>query len=57
MFVSDVLISELRMRNVDRVASIGAIANLVGRARGFDLSLGDHDSAMTCIDHALDHGQ
>jgi serine kinase of HPr protein (carbohydrate metabolism regulator) len=54
MMVAQALISELGIRDIDRGASIGAIANLVARARGFDLSLGDHDSAMKCIDQALD---
>jgi hypothetical protein len=54
MMVAQALISELGMRDMDRGASIGAVATLVGRAKGFDLSLGDHYSAMTCIDRALD---
>ena len=56
MMVAQTLISEIGMRDVDRGASIGAVATLVGRARGFDLSLGDHDNALMCIDRALDHG-
>jgi serine kinase of HPr protein (carbohydrate metabolism regulator) len=55
--VAQALISEMGIRDVDRGASIGAVASLVGRAKGFDLSLGDHDSAITCIDRALDHDQ
>lgn len=54
MMVAQALISELGMRDRDRGTSIGAVASLVARARGFDLSLGDHDSAMKCINHALD---
>jgi hypothetical protein len=54
MMVAQALISELGMRTTDRGASIGAIAALVSRAKGFDLSLGDHDSAVKCIDLALD---
>ncbi len=54
MAVAQALISELGMREVDRGASIGAVAALVSRAKGFDLSLGDHDTAVKCIDRALD---
>lgn len=48
------LISELRIPASDRGPAIAAIAALVSRARGFDLSLGDYDSAIRCIDLALD---
>jgi len=54
MKVAQALISELGMRGVDRGASIGAIAALASSARGFDLSLGEHDSAVKCINRALD---
>jgi hypothetical protein len=54
MMVAQALISELGMRETDRGASIGAIAALVSRAKGFDLSLGDHASAVKCVDRALD---
>jgi hypothetical protein len=54
MMVAQALISELGMRGVDRGAPIGAIAAMVGRAKGFDLSLGDHEGAIKCIDRALD---
>jgi len=54
MMVAQTLISELGMRLVDRGASIGAVAALVSRAKLFDLSLGDHDGAVKCIDRVLD---
>ena len=54
MMLAQALMSEIGMRGVDRGAAIGAIAALVNQAKGFDLSLGDHDSAVKCIDRALD---
>jgi serine kinase of HPr protein (carbohydrate metabolism regulator) len=54
MMVAQALISELGMREIDRGASIGAVAALVSRAECFDLSLGDHDGAVKCIDRILD---
>ena len=57
MMAAQALISELGMRDLDRGASIGAVAALVGRADTFDLSLGDHDNAVTFIGRALDAGR
>jgi energy-coupling factor transporter ATP-binding protein EcfA2 len=57
MMAAQAIISELGMRDLDRGASIGAVATLVGRARSFDLSLGDHDNAKTLIEQALDDGR
>jgi hypothetical protein len=54
MMAAQALLSEIGMRDLDRGASIGAVAALVGRARTFDLSLGDHQSAATCIARVLD---
>ncbi len=54
MAAAQALISELGMRGVDRGASIGAIARMVSRAKGFDLSVGDLDGAVCCVDRALD---
>jgi hypothetical protein len=54
MAVAQTLISELGMRAVDRGAPIGAIARMVSRAKGFDLSLGEHEGAVRCVDRALD---
>jgi energy-coupling factor transporter ATP-binding protein EcfA2 len=54
MAVAQALISELGMRGIDRGAPIAAIAQMVSRAKGFDLSLGDHDGAVRCVDRALD---
>ncbi len=54
MMVAQALISEMGMREIDRGVSIGAIAALVSRCNGYDLSLGDPEGAVTCIDRALD---
>jgi len=54
MMVAQALMSEIGMRETERGASVGAVAALVSRARGFDLSLGDHDGAVRCIGRALD---
>jgi hypothetical protein len=54
MAVAKALVSELGLREFGRGASIAAIAALVSRAKGFDLSLGDHVTAVKCIDRALD---
>lgn len=55
MMAAQALLSEIGMRDLDRGASIGAVAALVGRASTFDLSLGDHQSALTCIARVLNH--
>jgi hypothetical protein len=54
MMVAQALVSELGMRATGRGVPIAAIAELVSRTKGFDLSLGDHRSALKCIDRALD---
>lgn len=54
MMAAQALISELGMRNLERGASIAAVAALVAGADTFDLSLGDHDNALTFIGQALD---
>jgi hypothetical protein len=54
MLAAQALISEMGMRDTDRGASIGAVAALVGRARTFDLSLGDHQNAVAAVNRALD---
>lgn len=56
MMAAQALLSEIGMRDLDRGASVAAVAALVGRARAFDLSLGDHASAMTCLTRMLDGG-
>jgi hypothetical protein len=53
MAVAQALISEVGMRGIDRGTPIAAIAKMVSRAKGFDLSLGEHDGAVRCIDRAL----
>jgi hypothetical protein len=51
--VAQTLISELTIREANRGALIGAVAAMVSRAKGFDLSLGDHETAVKCIDRAV----
>lgn len=51
---AQMLISELRTQAGDRGSAVAAVAALVSRAKAFDLSLGDYDSAVRCIDRALD---
>ncbi len=54
MMAAQALMSEMGMRDADRGASIGAVAALVGRAKTYDLSLGDHHNAIASISRALD---
>jgi hypothetical protein len=51
--VAETLVSELRHRETGIGPSLGAVAQLVSKTKGFDLSLGDHTSAIRCIDRAL----
>ena len=51
--VAQTVISELGLRAAGRSASVGAVARLVSRTRLYDLSLGDHATAVTSIDSAL----
>jgi hypothetical protein len=52
--LAQALVSEMGLREIDRGVSIGAVAALVGRAKGFDLSLGDLETAVMCVHRALD---
>jgi hypothetical protein len=52
--LSHALISELGPPEIDRGASVGAIARLASVSKGYDLSLGDHEAAIKCIERALD---
>jgi hypothetical protein len=52
--LSQALISEFGLREAGRSISIGAIAKLASTSKGYDLSLGDHESAIRCINRALD---
>lgn len=52
--LSQALISELAVREAGRGASIGAVARLASASKGYDLSLGDYDTAIKCIDRALE---
>lgn len=54
MMAAQALMAEIGMRGIERGVAIGAVAGLVNRARGFDLSLGDHAGAVACLDRALD---
>jgi hypothetical protein len=46
------LMSETGWRETGRGASVAAVAALAGRTKGFDLSLGDHATAVRCIELA-----
>jgi hypothetical protein len=48
------LVPETGRRASERGRSIAALAEIARRARGFDLSLGDHDTAIQCINAALE---
>jgi hypothetical protein len=52
--LAQALVSEMGLRETDRGASIATVAALVSRAKGFDLSLGDLETAVRCVDRALD---
>ena len=52
--LSQALISELAVREAGRRASIRAVARLASESKGYDLSLGNHDTAIKCIDRALE---
>ena len=52
--VAQTAMSELGLRETGRSASIGAVARLVSRTRVYDLSLGDHETALQCVLRALD---
>jgi len=46
------LMSETGWRETGRGASVAAVAALAGRVKAFDLSLGDHATAIRCIEVA-----
>jgi hypothetical protein len=52
--VAQALMSELGLRDSGRSTSIRAVAQLVSRAKLYDLSLGDHATAVKCINRMLD---
>jgi hypothetical protein len=47
------LMGEIGLPPTGRGAAVAAIAAVFSQARGFDLSLGDHVSAIRCIDRAM----
>jgi hypothetical protein len=47
------LLSETGWREAGRGASVAAVAALAGRAKALDLSLGDHATAIRCIELAM----
>jgi hypothetical protein len=47
------LISETGVRDTDRGGAIAPLAALASSARAFDLSLGDHATAIRCVETAL----
>ena len=48
------LMSEIGLPETERGPSIAALAALAARAKAFDLSLGDHASAVRCVEFALE---
>jgi hypothetical protein len=54
LVLSQALVSELGRREIGRAASIAAVARLATMSKGYDLSLGDHETAIRCIERALD---
>jgi hypothetical protein len=44
------VIAESAFREAGRGEAVGNIIKMIGNARGFDLSLGDLDSAVSCLD-------
>jgi hypothetical protein len=52
--LAQALVSEMGLREAGRGASIREVAALVSGAPGFQLSLGDHRSAVECVNRALD---
>ena len=46
------VMEECALPEAERAAAIGAIVKAIGGAKGFDLSLGDLESAVACIDQA-----
>ena len=51
--LAQALLSDLQLRGPDASIVVAAMAALVRHAKGFDLSLGDHDTAVKCIKCAL----
>ena len=45
---------EIGLPETERGPSIAALAALAARAKAFDLSLGDHASAVRCVEFALE---
>lgn len=56
MWLVQEIMQEVGLRQDARGAAIGAIVSLCSAAKGYDLSLGDHDQALRCIDQACEHG-
>ena len=48
------LMSEIGLPETERGPSIAALAALASRAKAFDLSLGDHASAVRCVEFAFE---
>jgi energy-coupling factor transporter ATP-binding protein EcfA2 len=48
------LIPEIALRETGHGSSVAAVAALAGRAKAFDLSLGDHSGALRCVERAMD---
>jgi hypothetical protein len=51
--LAQALLSDLQLRGPAAGTLVAAVADLVRHAKGFDLSLGDHETAVMCINRAL----
>jgi hypothetical protein len=45
---------QIGLRETGHGSSVAALAALANRTKGFDLSLGDHEGAVRCIELAMD---
>jgi hypothetical protein len=52
--LAQALLSGLQLRASGAGSLIAAVAGLVRHAKGYDLSLGDHDGAVECINRTVD---
>jgi hypothetical protein len=55
--LAQALMAEYGLLEASRGAQIGVIAQLARISRGYDLSLGDHDTAVRCIESAVRYGE
>ena len=51
------VIAESAFREKERGGAVGNIVKMISTAKGFELSLGDHDSALSCLDRVFRYWQ